>query len=612
MNLEQQLQQLREQYRVLAEIDLVSWDDDYEKSTKWLMRLLQSLYRDDYEADQRIVFIHRHDYYVSDSRIGIILKNIQIQLNEVDISNSFAVVVSTDPNFEYAMQGITSMSADPVPITGIQITGEFQRRELERFPYNRREEYQYGSANPIKIDLASLDSREQFLLTQSKTFCIYPWIHMHVWPTGEAYPCCHAKPTPKFGSARHTTLAEIWNDQPYRELRQHMLSEQPHPSCAKCYEQEDSGFFSGRQSANKHHGHHIDRLKRTTADGHLDEFAMTYWDIRFSNLCNLRCRSCGHIFSSQWHKDQKKVPVINHWNMIRGESWPETPPWTMEEYEQLPESIKHEIVNNFGGELIHHLKIGQQLPVLHIAGRSETDMWQQLVPHLDSVEQIYFAGGEPLLMEEHYNILDELDRRGMYHVRLIYNTNFTHTDLKGRSVFDYWKKFRSVAVGASLDAMGPRAEYIRKGTDWAQVEQNRQDMLKICPEVDFYISPTLSIMNALHLPDFHRDWVERGLLGAQDLNVNILQDPVYFRIDVATAEYKQKIIQRYQEHLEWLRPQDSLRRATVGFESALNYLQATDNSHLLPQFWQRTHNLDAIRKEHILDAIPELQSMKSA
>jgi sulfatase maturation enzyme AslB (radical SAM superfamily) len=236
-------------------------------------------------------------------------------------------------------------------------------------------------------------------------------------------------------------------------------------------------------------------------------------------------------------------------------------------------------------------------------------MWEQLLPHLDYVEQIYFAGGEPLLMEEHYNILDELDRRGRYDVRLIYNTNFTEIKLKDRTVFDYWKRFDSVAVGASLDAMGSRAEYIRKGTDWAQVERNREQMMEICPAVDFYISPTLSIMNALHLTDFHRDWVNKGYLQPQDLNVNILQDPDYYRIDMAPAAYKQHIQQKFEEHLEWLRPLDKLNRATSGFESAITYMNATDNTQLLPKFWAKTNELDAIRQENILTVIPELTAL---
>jgi sulfatase maturation enzyme AslB (radical SAM superfamily) len=236
-------------------------------------------------------------------------------------------------------------------------------------------------------------------------------------------------------------------------------------------------------------------------------------------------------------------------------------------------------------------------------------MWEQLIPHLDYVEQIYFAGGEPLMMEEHYNILDELERRGRFDVRLIYNTNFTQTRLKDREVFDYWRKFTSVAVGASLDAQGPRAEYIRRGTQWDRVERNRRTMQEVCPNVDFYISPTLSILNAWHLPDFHRDWVEKGLIRAQDLNVNILQDPVHLRIDIATAEYKQKLNDKYQEHLDWLRPHDTLNRATVGFESAVNFMLATDNSSLIPKFWSKMTELDCIRKEDLLSTIPELKAL---
>jgi radical SAM protein with 4Fe4S-binding SPASM domain len=424
--------------------------------------------------------------------------------------------------------------------------------------------YNYNSTDLVKK--IALTEREKFLLKDSKTFCIYPWIHLHAYPTGEAYPCCHAEmDVGQVGNCRENTLEQIWNSPAQRQLRTDMLSETKNSACRRCYEQEESGFFSGRKSANKHHGHHVGRVITTEPNGHVTHFGMTYWDIRFSNLCNLSCRSCGHIFSSSWYQDQAQ---------LAGPTW---------------------ALNN---------------SALNIAGRNKDDMWAQLMPHLDYVEQIYFAGGEPLMMEEHYNILDELERRGRFDVRLIYNTNFTHTKLKDREVFDYWRKFKSVAVGASLDAQGSRAEYIRQGTIWNKVERNRRAMLEQCPDVDFYISPTLSILNALHLPDFHRDWVDKCLLKAQDLNVNILQDPAYLRIDIATPEYKQQIKEKYQQHLTWLRPQDQLNRATVGFESAINFLEATDNSQLLHKFWNKTQELDAIRKENVLETIPELKALQ--
>lgn len=462
--------------------------------------------------------------------------------------------------------------------------------------------YSYNNSDPVHMPLSELTDREQYLLTKSPTFCIYPWVHLHAYPTGEAYPCCHAEMKYPVGDCKTQTLEEIWHDKPMQALRNDMLNDRPNPACARCYEQEAAGFFSGRRSANKHHGHHIRKLAT-------NPFEITYWDIRFSNLCNLSCRTCGHIFSSSWQQDQKKVLLQSYWDNVRGPDWPAEPPYTVEEFDQLSDYVKQELLQNFNGEILQHLKTAKELPALYYVGRTEIDMWEQLLPHIDYVEQIYFAGGEPLMMDEHYRILDELERRGRFDVRLIYNTNFTQTRLKDRSVFDYWKKFKNVAVGASLDAMGPRAEYIRNGTKWSLVLANRQRMLEICPHVDFYISPTLSIMNALHLPDFHRHWVDQGLLSPQDLNINILQDPAHYRIDIASASYKQKIYEKYQEHLAWLKPLDKLNRATVGFESAIQFMLATDNSHLIETFWYRTQQLDSIRNQKALDVLPELAAL---
>jgi predicted 3-demethylubiquinone-9 3-methyltransferase (glyoxalase superfamily) len=117
-------------------------------------------------------------------------------------------------------------------------------------------------------------------------------------------------------------------------------------------------------------------------------------------------------------------------------------------------------------------------------------------------------------------------------------------------------------------------------------------------------------MNACHLPDFHRDWVERGLIRAQDLNVNILQDPVYYRIDIAPAEYKKELNTKYLNHIMWLCDQDPLGRATQGFESAVKFMMATDNTHLIDTFWRKTHELDSIRRENIMEVIPELAALK--
>jgi hypothetical protein len=85
---------------------------------------------------------------------------------------------------------------------------------------------------------------------------------------------------------------------------------------------------------------------------------------------------------------------------------------------------------------------------------------------------------------------------------------------------------------------------------------------------------------------------------------------VCYRIDIAPDKYKQQIKQKFMDHLEWLRSRDHLHRATVGFESAINFMMAIDNTQLINQFWIKTHKLDVIRNENILDIIPELAALK--
>ena len=569
MKFHEQIEQLQKQYNIVSTVDLDHWHTmSYEDAQRWLKDTVKRLWKEKYDANDRLIFVLKSgDVYVEHSQLGLILKNLQIAVNKQDISNFFIIILSNIADIKNQLTLLKSISTDPVAVTGIYCDEvSDQVKKIGQHPTDNNEIYHYGSVEPHLVSLDTLSDREKFLLTKSKRFCIYPWIHLHAYPTGEAYPCCHSEMGPgKIGNTRTHTLAEIWNSPAQRQLRLDMLSETPNSACDRCYEQEESGFFSGRRSANKHHGHHVDRVAATKSDGVVEQFEMAYWDIRFSNLCNLSCRSCGHIFSSSWYQDQAK---------LAGPEWKE------------------------------------QNTVLNYAGRTETDMWSQLIPHLDYVDQIYFAGGEPLMMAEHYNILDELERRGKFDVRLTYNTNFTQTRLKDRPVFDYWKKFKNTSVGASLDAMGPRAEYIRKGTKWHDVVQNRHAMIRTCPKIDFYVSTTLSIMNAWHLPDFHKEWVSAGLIQAQDFNVNILQNPLHYRIDIAPPEYKAQLQAKYLEHLDWLSDRDPLQRATQGFRSAIAFMNATDNTHLIDTFWRKTHQLDKIRNESWSDVLPELAALK--
>ena len=166
-----------------------------------------------------------------------------------------------------------------------------------------------------------------------------------------------------------------------------------------------------------------------------------------------------------------------------------------------------------------------------------------------------------------------------------------------------------MSVGASLDAEGPRAELMRKGTVWEQTIANRKRMMEICPQVDFYISSTVGLINSLHVTDFHKSWVEQGLIKPQDFNFNLLQHPIWQRMDILPPEYKEQVKEKYNEHIKWLKDQDSLTRATKGFESALDWMFSTDNQKHLDLFFVNTRRYDKIRNENTLEIFPEWKEL---
>ena len=428
--------------------------------------------------------------------------------------------------------------------------------------------YVYNERSPYFIEREQLTDAQWQLLTESKTFCMLPWTHMHAFPDGRAYPCCLADYWHPVGDLRKNTMEEVWNQQPYQTLRSNMLNEQPSKECKKCYEQEENGFFSMRNDANRNYGHHVSEVDSTDSSGYNPEFRIRYWDVRFSNLCNFRCRSCGPIFSSNWFNDHVKL------------------------YNRTPDVL------------------GREMARVEYTTGDEDGMLEQMLPHIPHLEQVYFAGGEPLIMKEHYFMLEKLIEHDKTDVRIQYNTNFSELAFKDKHVFEYWRHFKNVSVGASLDASGTRAELMRKGTDWQQTVDNRRRMMAEVPHVDFYISATVSAMNVLHVLDFHREWTELGLIEAKDFNVNICQSPDWYRADILPEKFKQEVvIPAYEQHIAWLEPQDKLQRATNGFKSALNFILANDRSDLLPRFREEVTKLDDIRNENFWNTFPELNEL---
>jgi hypothetical protein len=196
-------------------------------------------------------------------------------------------------------------------------------------------------------------------------------------------------------------------------------------------------------------------------------------------------------------------------------------------------------------------------------------------------------------------------------VNLVYNTNFSELVYKNQDVLEIWKEFDTVSIGASLDAEGARGEYIRKGTVWNQVIENRRRMIKVCPNVDFYVSSTVSLLNVWHLSDFHRNWVDQGLIQPKDWNINMLQSPSRLRVNILPDEFKQRAKEKLQNHLEWLEPQDTLGRATRGFQGILQFLDQPSDQSTLVEFFKENDAMDQLRGENLEQTFPELHGLRT-
>ena len=397
-------------------------------------------------------------------------------------------------------------------------------------------------------------------LKNSKHFCMMPWTHMHLWPAGTTYPCCMSDPEFPIGNTQEQSLQEIWNGEELRNIRMNMLQDKPSKECRRCYELEENGMSTLRTGSIGNYAHHWDKVEATSDDGSAGDVNMAYMDIRFSNLCNLKCRSCGPQFSSSWFEDHKAIyGKLNHPKILQ---------------------VRDEM-------------------------RSFLD---ELDPMLETVERVYWAGGEPLITKEHYNILDKWIAMGKRDVSMDYTTNFTQMYYKKKTAFDYWNKFENVRVAASLDANHARGEYLRKNMVWGEVVQNRRTMIEQCPHVYFELTPTVSVYNVLNLPDFHKEWIEEGLLEPSNIRINILLDPTYMRLSILPPWIKSKVAERYAEHIAYLKQFDNIAGVINDYESILNFMEK-DRTDEIKMFKFKTQRIDNLRQENLLDVFPELEGI---
>jgi radical SAM protein with 4Fe4S-binding SPASM domain len=407
-------------------------------------------------------------------------------------------------------------------------------------------------------------------ISTENTLCVIPWMHLNFEPDGKVIPCCLTSYHQYYaGDLTKETIEEVWNSKNMKDLRVEFLNNKKPKICATCFNRENITNESNRTFTNIEFNHVVKIIPEITEpDGTCKTMDLKYWDFRFSNLCNFKCRSCGPRYSSAWVPDAKKLGWVN-----------------------------------------------EQDKVWNIAGVNNSTNFNFLKEQVDIVEKIYFAGGEPLMMPEHWQILDMLVEHKRFDVLMTYNTNASMLTYGGKNAIDYWRQWDpdKIQVWPSIDEIGERAELIRSGTVWPKVEEN----LKLLTTLDIIIRPgiTVGAWNVRRLPAIINHLVELGVINAkgnyQNLFFSILQNPACYHVHIMPDTYRQETIIELKEFITHFNKKYNTIIDHV-FTHILHELTKPWDAKAAKDFIWNTTNLDKVRNENIYEIIPEMNLVKES
>jgi radical SAM protein with 4Fe4S-binding SPASM domain len=399
-----------------------------------------------------------------------------------------------------------------------------------------------------------------FDLCKGKSFCRAAFDNLHIAIGGDAKPCCEFKG--KIGNVKENSIEEIWRAKPLDDLRAKMIRGERDRRCWKCYEAEDAGGSSLRTMFNSRGCMAAD--PGVTAQSLALELPRAL-DLRFSNLCNLSCRTCGPACSTKWYADAKQA------------EW-----WKLHH--------PHALIDTF---------------------ESKSTALESLGPTLENVERIYFAGGEPLLHEGHYAILHDLIGRGRTGVKLSYNTNLTELQLGDLKVLPLWSQFKSILVGASIDGHKDLGELVREGLSWDRFVENVATIRRECPHVHLVFAITVSVLNIFALPSLCHHLQAIAPDREAEFYFNILQEPRRYSIQILPENLKDEAKRRLESFAEEFGSKpgkngDAMRELV---RPIINFMMFKDRTEKLREFRERTLHLDEMRNRNTAEAIPELAAL---
>jgi len=406
---------------------------------------------------------------------------------------------------------------------------------------------------------------------------MHPFTGLATREDGAVKVCCRSHPV---GYIQDQSLEEIWNNDVMQQIRKQVLNNERPAECAPCFNLEDQGVESLRQ---RHIAGVIPEARinlypnavSTMRKDYTMPFEIPTIEIKMNNLCNLKCRMCNPMDSTSW----------NDW-------------------QEVEEHYKKE--DNFLVKKIIDLNLKNK-PFLD--SFVDTDNWwssfEKLLPYFRRVE---FAGGEPLMDPTHYKILDMLAPYGDQ-IEIKYATNLTMLGKSNRTIWEYWPKFKSVAVNVSIDGIGDSYEYVRGNASWSELVNNiRQiqtipNVSRIVGAVAVQVSNVLILdkMIELFLDDlgivFYTNMVNYpNVLSAQVLPGPLKNIAITRLLNVQDKLASFKLVEKHPMLLDLTRGQ---------ITGVINYLSSNNQSDKWQECIEFNHKLDATRNQCFEKITPE-------
>jgi hypothetical protein len=389
-----------------------------------------------------------------------------------------------------------------------------------------------------------------------------PFVHLYSEPKGEMKPCCIAGGFDTPLDLKTMSIDDAFNSPQMKELREDMLSGKRNKVCDVCYKKEDLNGISPRTDFN---ANRLWKMPKVNEDFSV-ETQFQHIDIRFSNLCNFKCRMCNHDFSSNWFEDSEKI----------------APGYTKGRTKVM--KVSDTIV-------------------------------EDLIPHLKNVKSFYFAGGEPLIMPEHYKVLKYLydtmpiieqhwgnKRRLSIH----YNTNLSVITYDEQSLIDLWKGFDRVFLSISCDGIDKVGEYQRVGFQHERFIENLKTIKKYFRAespyaggmgMQYNFQYTTTIWNVYHIFDFIKFMKENEFIGSSDhIDFYYAWVPSHVTLNNISKSEKKRLVEFLENGIKELDSEKTINEIT----NLINFINSDPNMEKsVETIVGFTHNMDKIHNTDV-------------